>query len=218
LFFVLLWYNKDITKKKKIITSIIGSIVLVSALVGAGIYTSVIKLPITTTAQMSPILTFSIDNPKELVANSHNVFVGRVIKQTGTELIAGSLPATLYSVEVISDIKGSTEPVVTVLQIGGYKHGILYVMNVDTVSAGEADEKTAKGHLLQPGSTYVFVGVSDPSFGPIKNKVGIYASFYGSALITSEKGLSIAQAKTAAAQNARVQELQKAYDEISGKK
>ena len=194
------------TKKKKIISSIIGSIVLVSALVWVGIYTSVIKLPIVKTVTTSAIYPFDIANTKALVANSHNVFVGRVVKQIGTEIEYGGLPLTKFSVEVISNIKGDLRGVVTVGQAGGYKHGKLYVMSGDTMSGSEADEKSAEAHLLQPGATYILAVRTD-----YENKVSeISAPPYDRALISSDKGLSIAQLKTAAAQNARVQEFMKA--------
>ena len=107
------------TKKKKVILSVLSIIILT----GIGIYTSVIKLPIVIKSG-SPMYAFDVGNTDLLVANSTNVFVGKVIKKTGNKSITGSVPFTQFSVEVISNIKGDIGGVVTVNQIGGYRNGI----------------------------------------------------------------------------------------------
>ncbi len=92
-----------------------------------------------------------------LMGASHNVFVGKVIRQTG-EKERGIGPETQYQVVVIENIKGNLEGTVTVDQEGGYRDNILYVMDGDIGTTG----KDANAYLLQPGSTYLLATRYNP--------------------------------------------------------
>jgi hypothetical protein len=96
--------------------------------------------------------------PGSAVDLSTNIFVGKVIQQSGT-VSRTSLPETQFTVRVISSIKGKLEKIVTVNQSDtGYKDRKLLVIQGDTSIAAEANDVTAiaEKFLLQPGSTYVF--------------------------------------------------------------
>lgn len=87
------------------------------------------------------ILMADVTQDPILLGASHNVFVAKVLTQTGrTETVAGI--RTQYSVEVISNIKGTLDGTITVEQEGGLKDGMLY-------SIEDAFP------MLEPGSTYI---------------------------------------------------------------
>lgn len=136
-------------KKKLIFIS--GSLILV--LFGAGIYTSIIKLPFTSTMHAS--WAFDVSNVGLLVKYSDNVFIGRVVKQVGNEGKENrNTPYTQFSVEVLANIKGNLTGTVVVNQMGGYKYGVLHVLRDDAIVP---EDKAEPGeYLLQPGHVYMF--------------------------------------------------------------
>ncbi len=116
----------------------IGALLAIT-IAAVGIYTSVIKLPIE--QKMYSQLISGLDNNEILIGASHNVFVGRVIKEVGNEKI-GKRPQTQFSVKVIHNIKGNLENDVIVNQLGGYRNGMLITYNDSS--------------LLAHGETYLF--------------------------------------------------------------
>lgn len=135
---------------KKLIKNITISGLLMIAVIGIGLYTNIIKLPIIRVIDPMYVADFSDDGV--LVGASHNIFVGKVIREVGNKDI-GIGPVTQFEVDVIQNIKGGLEGKVTVLQQGGYKNGILYVVSEGDV---KAPDNSATGYLLQPGSIYLF--------------------------------------------------------------
>ncbi len=83
-----------------------------------------------------------------LVGASHNIFIGKVIRQIETKEL-GLGPETQFEVQIVDNIKGELKGNVIVDQQGGYKEGVLYVI-VDDVSANKGDS-----YLLVPGETYL---------------------------------------------------------------
>ncbi|KKU79272.1 MAG: hypothetical protein UY04_C0013G0017 [Parcubacteria group bacterium GW2011_GWA2_47_7] len=83
-----------------------------------------------------------------LIGASHNVFVGKVIAQVGTNDFIRN-PATQFSVEVIENIKGDLKDAVVINQEGGEKNGVLYLM------------EDSNG-MLQSGFTYLLSTRYDP--------------------------------------------------------
>ena len=81
---------------------------------------------------------------RKLVGFADNVFVGRVLEQTGTHSPDGAMPETLFKVDVIRSIKGSLAGTVTVNQQGGFsaEENALILMEQDG--------------LLEAGKTYLF--------------------------------------------------------------
>lgn len=123
----------------------------IAVVLGVGLYTSTIKLPITREIHPQYVADFSDD--RILMGAAHNVFVGKVIRQLGEKAL-GSSPETQFEVDVIFNIKGDLKENIVVNQFGGYKNGVLYLMHGgDVVSPGvDGGEE-----LLAPGSTYLFV-------------------------------------------------------------
>ena len=141
--------------KKLIRTSIAGAVFTVGAF-AAAFHSNVIHLPFQADVHTQNVVDFQ--NDKALMGASHNVFVGRVVKQVGTKTRV-EVPETQFSVEVVSNIKGNLTGTVVVDQFGGYKNGVLYV--VDGESAHELDGTTAGAvgsttGLLEIGKTYLF--------------------------------------------------------------
>ncbi len=89
-------------------------------------------------------------NDRILVGASHNIFVGRVIAQIGTKE-RGVGPETQFEIEVIDNVKGNLQGVVTINQQGGYRDGKSYLIAGDVFTEGKEEET-----LLQVESTYLF--------------------------------------------------------------
>ncbi len=103
----------------------------------------------------SASFVFNVTDDRELVGFADNVFIGKVIAQTGNKAntpppeagdVPGSSPQTQFSVEVLENIKGNLSGIITVSQEGGYeeKNGVNRLVLMD------GDE------LLEPGKTYLF--------------------------------------------------------------
>lgn len=123
----------------------------------------------------------NVTDDRELVGAVHNMFIGKVIAQTGNKPntpppeagnTPGFSPQTQFSVEVLENIKGNLNGKITVSQYGGYveKDGanqlVLY----------EGDK------LLEPGKTYLFA----TRFNEIDEWHTITAPAYGDLLITDQ--------------------------------
>ncbi|MHB8945074.1 MAG: hypothetical protein ACYC6I_00915 [Bacillota bacterium] len=81
-------------------------------------------------------------NDQKLVGWADNVFLGKVISQTGTKKL-GSIPETQFSVEVLKSIKGALAGTVTVNQQGGKEDNQLILLEKDK--------------MLELGKTYLFI-------------------------------------------------------------
>lgn len=89
---------------------------------------------------------FDVTDDRLLVGFADNVFVGRVTKNVGPESSAGpGVPYTLFSVEVLENVKGNLDGGITVAQAGGYDPAAGCVVLM------EGDE------LLNPGQEILFV-------------------------------------------------------------
>lgn len=137
-----------------------------------------------------------------LVGASHDIFIGKIIRQTGAKE-RGIGPETQYMVQVIENIKGDLRGVVTVDQQGGYKDGVLYVVDDDTGSTS----KGADSYLLQPGSTYLLA----TRYNKSEDWYTLNSYPTASKLLSSDVATSDAGLKTLADGDARVQELKAAY-------
>ena len=85
-----------------------------------------------------------VTDDRVLAGAAHNIFIGKVIAQTGTK--TDRHPMTQFSVEVIENIKGNFTGTITVNQEGGYENidgkNYLFLMEGDK--------------LIKPGKTYLF--------------------------------------------------------------
>src|SRR5882762_6137703 len=106
----------------------VGVLVVSLAVVGAGLYLSVMKLgnssgrPLAN-SQYAPHggsadAPANIEDDRYLIGESHYIFVGKVVKRTGTLIMVGPQISAQYAVDVISNIKGNLAGVVTVAQMG----------------------------------------------------------------------------------------------------
>lgn len=144
--------NKDVKNISILLIALLLSVVVI-----AGIYYGAKRMSqgtvVSTYSHQGtpeyPAMFYPIDLTKDinLLGSSHDVFIGKVISQTGDkETQIG--PRTQYSVEVIDNIKGKLKDIiVTVDMLGGYdKDGKLVVI----------EENDPTDFLLKPGSTYLF--------------------------------------------------------------
>jgi hypothetical protein len=178
------------------------TILLIAAVMVIGVATSLVYANTKKQNKIQYIdLQYAADfsDDKVLVGASHNIFIGKVVKQAGTQE-RGIGPETQFEVEVIDNIKGSLKGSVTIDQEGGYKNGVLYVVKDDTST------KSDNPYLLQPGSTYLLTT-------RYNEKEGWYTiNPYPTAdKLLSSSVTDVDQLKALAAKDSRVQALQVAY-------
>ena len=96
-----------------------------------------------------------VSDDRVLVGAAHNVFIGKVVAQTGSKPntppveagdVLGFSPQTQVSVEVLENIKGNLNGTITVSQYGGYEEK----SDASQLVLIEDDK------LLEPGKTYLF--------------------------------------------------------------
>ncbi|MCZ7383191.1 MAG: hypothetical protein O8C63_00375 [Candidatus Methanoperedens sp.] len=130
----------------------------------------------------SASFVFNVTDDRELVGFADNVFIGKVIAQTGNKAntpppeagdVPGFSPQTQFSVEVVENIKGNLSGIITVSQEGGYKekNGVNRLVLMD----GD--------NLLEPGNTYLFA----TSFNDIDGWHAIIIPNYGNLPIKDQK-------------------------------
>lgn len=120
--------------------------------------------PVIQTVQTSH--AFDVTDPQRLVGWAENVFIGKVIKMSGTSEERGMLE-TLFKVEVAENIKGELQGEVTVSQQGGYEGNNLILVEND--------------QLLKEGESYLFVSRKDE-----EHDWHTVVPVYGDILISSE--------------------------------
>lgn len=139
--------------------------------------TSGAKQPYAGPSTMEPLYAFDARDKRKLVGYATNVFVGRVIKETGSEgaPLSGpgkkTLPKTQFSVEVSRNIKGDLGgDTVTVSQTGGYDE--------------EGREARVEGDSpLLTGQEYLF----STSYDEKEGRYVIVAQPFGTVLIEGEE-------------------------------
>lgn len=150
--------------------------------------------------RLEPLYAADFSNDRILVGASHNIFVGRVIAQSGTKE-RGIGPETQFRVEIVENIKGELSGEVTVNQQGGYKDGELYVV-------GEDEDSDPGSYVLREGSTYLFA----TRYSKTEDWYTLNPHPAASALISGEV-LEDAQLKELISRNERVAALGRAYPE-----
>jgi hypothetical protein len=159
-------------------------------------------------AEISSIFSIPLADNRVLTGASHDIFVGKVIRQIGTrqdEMAPGkTLPISRFLVQPILNIKGSLQGNVIVEQMGGYQDGVLYGSeNGDTFGP---NNRPGAGYLMQPGSTYLLATRYQSD--------GVYYlwAFPGaSKLISQNSGLNDSQLEALAENDPRTKQLQAAY-------
>ncbi|WMW26388.1 hypothetical protein RE474_06685 [Methanolobus sediminis] len=111
----------------------------------------------------------NVSDDRELVGFSSDVFIGKVIEQTGSSNEPNL--QTHFSVEIIESIKGNSTGNVTVKQFGGYEHVFIW----RSLTLADGDE------LLRPGEIYLFVTKGDDERGYT------FAPTYGNLLIEDQE-------------------------------
>lgn len=132
----------EMKKPKKKWTYVVGPILAASMAFGLMVPGMTNKAPENAIVKMIDTDTvIDVDNPREVVGFSDNVFLGKVIKKTGKKSLSG-YPETQFEVQVYENIKGELKGDIKINQSGGYDGKYLFLM--------EEDE------LLVEGQTYLF--------------------------------------------------------------
>jgi hypothetical protein len=154
---------------------------------------------------MSPSYMEDLSSDKVLVGGSHNVFVGKVVRQMGNKSIRPELGAeTQFEVHAVYNIKGELKGNVIVDQVGGYKNGKFYMVQSDLLVGGGS---IPEDYLLKPGSTYLFASRKDDK----EDWNIISAPPYDWQLISKDSKLGDIQLRDLVENNKRVKELEAAY-------
>ncbi len=126
--------------------------------------------------------SIDVTDDRILVGATHNVFIGKVIAQTGNKSntppaeagdTPGFSPQTQFSVGVLENIKGNLNGTITVSQYGGYEEED----SVNRLVLIEGDK------LLKPGKTYLFA----TRFNDVDGWHTIFVPNYGDLPITDNK-------------------------------
>jgi hypothetical protein len=120
--------------------------------------------PVIQTVQTSH--AFDVTDPQRLVGWADNVFIGKVIKMSGTSEERGMLE-TQFKVEVAESIKGELQGEVTVNQQGGYEGKKLILVEND--------------QMLKEGESYLFISRKNE-----EHDFHTVVPVYGDILINSE--------------------------------
>jgi len=135
-------------------------------------------------------------NNQNLIGGASNVFVAKVIAQTGNKETSVG-PRTQYSVEIIQNIKGDLSGIVTLDQLGGYKNGQLVTV----------EDATLEGYLLQPGATYLLA----TRYNEQENWYTLNPHPNASKLLSSDANLDKKELKALVDKDAKVKSLEAAY-------
>jgi hypothetical protein len=137
-----------------------------------------------------------INDDRYLVGWSHYIFVGKVLRQTGTGIMVGPQSSAQYAVEVISNIKGELTGTVTVAQMGAW-----------LTNTGEPSFFFDDDGYLHVGATYLFA----TKYKQDANLYEIATPGYDRKLLTDDASLSTDQLSALADSNSKVQSFKEAY-------
>jgi len=155
----------------------------------------------TASSSLAPIKEVGIDleypadfaDNRILMGASHNVFVGKVMAQIGSQE-RGIGPETQFSVVPILNIKGHLSGAVIVDQAGGVLNGVSYYIEGGAL-------------LLKPGATYLLA----TRYNPQEKWYTLNPSRSGSQFIINDPDADVATLSTIAQNDIRVKALEAAY-------
>ena len=136
------------------------------------------------------------ENNQLLLGASHNVFVGKVLEQSGNkETEIG--PRTQYTVQVIDNIKGDLNSTVVLDMLGGYQDGKLVVV----------EDNSPEAFLLKPGSTYLFA----TRYNEQENWHTLIAHPNARKVLSKDNSLPVQALRVLAEKDEKVKSLEAAY-------
>jgi hypothetical protein len=174
-----------IKKRNLIVLVVLAGIILLSVLFVVGIFNKNKDIPI---AYMSGSFTIDVNNPEAVVGASDYVFVGKVIKNTGTtyaskdelERADGATyyvdgePYTHYEVQVLDNIKNeliTTESIKIMKQGGLLSDGSAYELFNDDILPKEGDVYIFNVNVNDDGVLVVSGPNSNIPFNEKSNKL-----------------------------------------------
>lgn len=178
--------------KYKKIKLVISIVILTVFVIVAGLYCNIIRLPYFGHVIHVDYIR-GLNNDRMRVGMSDFVFVGKVINKQGYKKHSVIAPFTIYSVEIIDNIKGDLDGKITMAQMGGYYFGVSYQI-----------EDSAE---IQPGKTYLLATRYDDK----ENLYVVDTHQSGSKLISEDKNLSSEELKALARADEKFNAWQEAY-------
>ena len=178
-------------------------VIIVFMVIGVVICSRVFVFQQVTAREIQPSYVADFSQNDTLLGASHNVFIARVVKQTGEKNL-GSSPETQFKVEVISNIKGDLRGTVTVDQFGGYKDGVLYTVEDDNPIP---NAKNADSYMLKEGNTYLLA----TRYNETEDWYTLNSFYTASKLLSTDKEMNLSDLKTLADNDDRVKALKEAY-------
>lgn len=158
------------------------------------------KPNLTSIVGIEPRYAANFSDDRVLMGASHNVFVGKVLKQIGVKE-RGIGPETQFAVLIISNIKGNLNGIVKVDQQGGYEGKILYIIKNDLSGQGEV------ASLLHEGNTYLLA----TRYNAREGWYTLNSFPTASKLITDNGSLNLPHIASLVASDPRVKQLIAAY-------
>lgn len=174
------------SKTKKVGVGLAAMVLLV---LGVAIHLNLIVFPYVISTEVSYLP--GLEDNRVLVGASHNVFVGKVLRKIGqTSGEAG--PLTRFEIQIVTNVKGTLKGKVIVSQEGGYRNGILRLVENQS--------------LMNVGTTYVFTTRGN-------EESGYLATSYprGWFVVSTDATQTIEQLQALAAIDQTVLALQDAY-------
>lgn len=145
-----------------------------------------------------PLYVTDFSDDRKLMGASHNVFIAKVIRQTGNKE-RGLGPETQFEVQIVENVKGDLSGTVIVNQQGGYRNGELHLL-------GSSEDYADESYLLQPGKTYLLA----TRYNPTEEWYTLNPHPAARKLL-SGSALDITELKDLALRDERVQKLKEAY-------
>lgn len=177
---------------------------------GLGLYTNMIKLPITGSISIIDY-TSDVASYEGVIKASDNVFVGKVKKQVGTKSTYADSPDTQFAVEVIDNLKGELRGTVVVSQAGGYRYGMINRIADGIKCAPDDPTGEDNNGLMREGETYLFV----TSYGKKEDSYFAHSFPHSTKLLSRDKNMSVTALKSLYGNDERFTNLQEAYRNVS---
>jgi hypothetical protein len=128
-------------RKIKKLTIGFSVVMAIAVIIALGLYFNIVKLPCFGHVIYVEYIG-GLDDDRVRMGMSDFVFVGKVIEKKGYKKNSFVTPFTLYTVEVVDNIKGELSGNITAAQMGGYHFGVPYQIS------GAAEIKTGGIYLI----------------------------------------------------------------------
>jgi NhaP-type Na+/H+ and K+/H+ antiporter len=141
-----------------------------------------------------------VTSEEEVVGNSENIFVAKVLEEVGNKSPHENMPKTQFKVAVVQNIKGKLKKEQIINQDAGFT----------TINGEKTLVKFENQDLLQPGELYLFATLHDD-----KNDWHNPVPVYGEILIdNNKKNADLVARYKSAFKNQKISEIMKRHKDL----